>query len=172
MQCHPLCARKGIRLITPPDGSYSGLPVLVGDSTRLAQVLNNLVKNAIKFTPPQGEIRLEVCLHEAVTADARDVESFVCIAIMDTGRGMTDEEIDMIFREYRGSESVGMGLGLMIADLIIQAHGGQITTQSELGKGSVFRILLPIAVADPDPLGSEPRRFSPPVLASLLTAKG
>lgn len=170
MQCHPLCARKGIALITPPDGCYSDLPVLVGDSTRLAQVLNNLIKNAVKFTPPHGEIRLEVSTKVAVPPGTNETESFVCISITDTGRGMTDKEMDMIFKEYRGSESDGMGLGLMIADLIIKAHGGHITIQSELGKGSSFQILLPVTRAAH--MGSAPRRFLQNSLAGNLTEKG
>ena len=172
MQCQPLCDRKGIRLITPPDGCFSDLPVLVGDSTRLAQVLNNLVKNAVKFTPPHGEIRLEVRINEAVPTSINETESFVCIAITDTGRGMTDKEMDMIFKEYRGSESDGMGLGLMIADLIVKAHGGHITIQSEPGRGSAFHILLPVNLAAHSPHGSAPRRFSQNSLTGYLTERG
>jgi signal transduction histidine kinase len=157
MQCNPLCTRKNIRLIAPPDEVYERLPDLMGDSTRLVQVLNNLVKNAVKFTPPHGEIRLEVGTAEASRSDADGEQSYVCIAIADTGRGMTPEEKDMIFKEYRGSESDGMGLGLMIADLIIKAHGGRIDIESEPGKGSTFRILLPVAHAA-RPLHAMPMR--------------
>ena len=140
MQCEPLCTRKGIRLVTPSDNVYDGLPELTGDSTRLVQVLNNLIKNAIKFTPAHGEIRLDVGMEEQTGP-----EEAICINIADTGRGMTEEEIDMIFKEYRGSESDGMGLGLMVADLIIKAHGGRIDIESRVGQGSVFHVILPVS---------------------------
>ena len=143
MQCEPLCKRKGISLVKPSDDAYEGLPELVGDSTRLVQVLNNLIKNAVKFTPAHGEIRLSVGVEE--TDPSGDPERRVYVDISDTGRGMTESEIDMIFKEYRGSKSDGMGLGLMISDLIIKAHGGQITIQSRIGKGSVFRVSLPVS---------------------------
>ena len=61
--------------------------------------------------------------------------------------GMTEEEIDMIFKEYRGSESDGMGLGLMVSDLIVKAHGGRIDIESQVGQGSVFRVILPVSSA-------------------------
>ena len=140
MQCEPLCTRKGIRLVTPSDDVYDGLPELTGDSTRLVQVFNNLIKNAIKFTPAHGEIRLDVGME-----DHTGPEEEVRINISDTGRGMTEEEIDIIFKEYRGSESDGMGLGLMVADLIIKAHGGRIDIESRVGQGSSFRVILPVS---------------------------
>ncbi|MBM3262897.1 MAG: HAMP domain-containing histidine kinase [candidate division Zixibacteria bacterium] len=166
MQCKPLCARKGIRLVVPPDDAYETLPDLSADSTRMAQVLNNLIKNSVKFTPAHGEIRLEVDTVETPSPQTGELRLFACIAISDTGRGMTREEMDMIFKEYRGSESDGMGLGLMIADLIVRAHGGHIDIESVPGHGSTFRILLPIAtsgdrasgVLQPAFDGSFPRR--------------
>lgn len=145
IQCTPLCKRKNIQLVTPPDNACDGFPELVGDSTRLVQVLNNLVKNAVKFTPAHGEIHLDVNLVEEPIPETDELRSFICINITDTGRGMTEDELDMIFKEYRGSQSDGMGLGLMISDLIVKAHGGRIDLTSELGKGSSFHMMLPVA---------------------------
>ncbi|MBI4551273.1 MAG: HAMP domain-containing histidine kinase [Candidatus Latescibacteria bacterium] len=144
-QCSPICVRKNIRLITPSEQDYAGIPELVGDSTRLVQVLNNLVKNALKFTPPHGEIRLSVDVGLAPHAGNGDGEPCVRLQVSDTGRGMTEEEKAMVFTEYRGPESDGMGLGLMISDLIIKAHGGRIEIDSQVGTGSIFRVILPVA---------------------------
>lgn len=144
MQCTPLCTRKGIHLVTPPDDAYEGFPELVGDSTRLVQVLNNLIKNAVKFTPAHGEIRLDVNMAEKPDPETHELHPYICINITDTGRGMTQDEMDMIFKEYRGSQSDGMGLGLMISDLIVKAHGGHIDLTSEIGKGSSFHVMLPV----------------------------
>jgi signal transduction histidine kinase len=144
IQCAPLCKRKNIQLVTPADNACDGFPELVGDSTRLVQVLNNLVKNAVKFTPAHGEIHLDANLAEEPIPETDELRSFICINITDTGLGMTEDELDMIFKEYRGSQSVGMGLGLMISDLIVKAHGGRIDLTSELGKGSSFHMMLPV----------------------------
>jgi signal transduction histidine kinase len=144
MQCTPLCTRKSIQLVNPPDNSYDGFPELLGDSTRLVQVLNNLVKNAVKFTPARGEIRLDVNLAEEHDPGTNELRPFIRINISDTGRGMTEDEMDMIFKEYRGSQSDGMGLGLMISDLIVKAHGGRIDLTSEIGRGSSFHVMLPV----------------------------
>jgi signal transduction histidine kinase len=145
MQCRPLCERKDIRLITPPDEAFESIPDLRGDSTRLVQVLNNLIKNAVKFTPPHGEIRVEVSESLEGSGVGEEAKAFAVIAIADSGRGMAREEIELIFKEYRGAESDGMGLGLMIADLIVKAHGGRIDIESQPGYGSTFRIFLPVS---------------------------
>lgn len=151
-QCGPLCERKEIRLITPPDEAYAGYPELTGDSTRLVQVINNLIKNAIKFTPPHGEIRLEVALTDLPDANGYEMQPAVRITVADNGRGMTEEEAVMVFKEYRGSESDGMGLGLMISDLIVRSHGGRIDIESQPGAGSAFHIILPVPVVPQDRL--------------------
>lgn len=143
-QCGPICVRKHIRLVTPSEQDYDGLPELVGDSTRLVQVLNNLVKNAIKFTPTHGEIRLGVDVVTAPQTVNGEGTQSVRLSVSDTGRGLTEEEKTMIFTEYRGAESEGMGLGLMISDLIVKAHGGRIDIESEVGTGSTFRVVLPV----------------------------
>ncbi|MBT5872164.1 MAG: HAMP domain-containing histidine kinase [Candidatus Latescibacteria bacterium] len=144
MQCEPLCQRKGITLVKPDDVDYDGIPEVVGDSTRLVQVLNNLVKNAVKFTPANGDIVLTVGREPVGLSD--DSDQHIYIQVADSGPGMSASEIDMVFKEYRGSRSDGLGLGLMISDLIIRAHGGRISIESQIGVGSVFRVALPVFV--------------------------
>jgi len=123
----------------PPD-----LPVVRGDQARLTQALNELVENAIVFTSGQagGRVRLEV---ETVEDEE---QLWVTIAVRDTGPGISAEEQAQIFdRFYRGSLAEsghvpGTGLGLSMAQEILQAHGGRVTVESIVGQGSVFTLWL------------------------------
>lgn len=125
-----------LRAEVPP-----ALPTLVGDGDRLAQVLTNLVDNALKFTPPGGEVvlRAEVARGE------------VQIEVRDTGRGIPPGALERVFdRFYQadpsrpGGEKHGAGLGLSIANEIVQAHGGRIGVRSEVGRGTTFTVSLPL----------------------------
>jgi signal transduction histidine kinase len=112
--------------------------LVAGDPQRLAQVLSNLVGNAIKFTPGPGVITTRVC----------GAEEYVEVSVEDTGRGIAKEELPTLFDRFtRASESAGetpgTGLGLMIVREIVEAHGGLIGVDSELGKGSRFWFRIP-----------------------------
>ena len=116
----------------------SNLPDIYLDPDRIAQALGNIVSNAIKYTPENG--------HVSITADSD--HKFVWIRVRDTGSGIPVEEISHIFEPfYRGSTShrfpQGMGLGLSIAQDLIQAHKGHITVESSPGEGSTFTLWLP-----------------------------
>jgi signal transduction histidine kinase len=112
-----------------------------GDGKRIAQVVLNLLGNAIKFTE-QGEVRVEVDLSN---------ESFL-VSVSDTGPGLSDTDQAKIFEEFQqadGSstrEKGGTGLGLSISKKIVEMHGGKIGVASTLGKGSKFWFTLPIKV--------------------------
>jgi signal transduction histidine kinase len=113
--------------------------VVQGDADRLKQLLLNLVTNALKHTPSNGFVTLSLY---------REPE-WVRITVADTGKGITPTALPHIFeRFYRGenNDQKGVGLGLSIAQWIAQAHGGQITVTSEVGKGSVFTLWLPRSV--------------------------
>lgn len=112
----------------------------VGDKDRLKQVLINLVGNAIKYTPAGGEVRLGL----------RRVGSDIQISVSDSGPGIPEEDLPHIFeRFYRGRSQngenapFGYGLGLAIAQRIVQSHGGWIEVQSCLGQGTTFIVHLP-----------------------------
>jgi two-component system phosphate regulon sensor histidine kinase PhoR len=113
------------------------LPHIRADQARLEQVLVNLIHNAVKFTKPGGEIVLE----------AEAVEGGVRCAVQDTGIGIESESLPRIFeRFYRVDSSrtgSGTGLGLSISKHIVEAHGGRIWAESELGRGSTFYFLIP-----------------------------
>ncbi len=120
----------------------SALPPVDADPRRLDQVLNNLISNAIKFTPEGGEV--EVAAASAGHDQAR-------LSVRDNGEGIAPEEIGQIFEKYRQGGNVrqakekGTGLGLVICKMIVEAHGGRIWAESEPGRGSVFYVSLPLA---------------------------
>lgn len=118
----------------------TGVPAVIGDESRLKQVFDNLLDNAIKYTPSGG----------TVTVSIRQDGKWVAVAVADTGRGIPREDLPRIFeRFYRADksrgETVGAGLGLAIVKEIVSAHGGRITVESEEGQGSVFTVFLPPA---------------------------
>ena len=119
----------------------SNLPIGHGDERRLAQVLLNLVGNAIKFTD-KGEVAIE-----ATTSDG----SFT-VAVRDTGPGIAPSDQDKIFEEFQQADNSatkrkgGTGLGLSIAKRIIAMHGGRIWVESDVGKGSTFAFTIPVKV--------------------------
>jgi signal transduction histidine kinase len=134
----PLVAEKHLTLKRE---IQSQLPAGYGDQRRLAQVLFNLIGNAIKFTD-QGEV---------VVAVSETGGSFH-IAVSDTGPGIATEEQEKIFDEFHQADNSatrtksGTGLGLSIAKRIIEMHGGHISVESTLGAGSTFRIVFPVTV--------------------------
>ena len=113
----------------------------MAESDLLKQVVENLLDNARKYTPPGGKIQLQLLKNS----------SFATIKVIDNGRGISPENLEKIFeRFYRVESSVksqqqGFGLGLAIAQQIIRLHNGNLSAQSNLGKGTTFIIELPIS---------------------------
>ncbi|MBU4199206.1 MAG: cell wall metabolism sensor histidine kinase WalK [Verrucomicrobia bacterium] len=109
------------------------------DADKITQVLNNLLSNALKFTPPKGEIRI------ALNAAATPVE----VSVTDTGIGIAPNDIARIFNKFEqiGGNTLtdvnGTGLGLPLAKEIVEKHGGRIHIKSAIGKGSTFSFTLP-----------------------------
>lgn len=112
------------------------LPTVMVDRSQIERVLANLIVNAIRYTK-QGEIR--------ISAEPRG--RYVAVSVSDTGTGIPQEYLPHIFDKFvqvPGAATGGAGLGLAISRLIVEAHGGQISVQSELGHGSAFTFTLPI----------------------------
>ena len=117
------------------------LPQVRGDEEKLRQVFDNLLSNALKFTPEDGRIFLS----------AQQENGKVCLRVADTGVGIPRKHLPHIFERFykvdRSRHSEGFGLGLAIVKHIVQAHGGEIHAESAEGQGTTFTVILP-AVAD------------------------
>ena len=150
----PLTERKNIDLESrvEPD-----LPPMHQDQARVQQVLNNLLSNAIKFTPEGGRITVAV---------RRDESNFMVLTVSDTGVGIAEEDQQTIFEKFRQGRTAvpsgdamtreysGSGLGLSIVKELCRLLGGEVSVQSELGKGSTFTIRLPWVLQDQPRLDS------------------
>lgn len=114
---------------------------IYGDQQRLGQVLNNLLTNAVKYSPPQSSIEIGILCKNI---------NFLEISVQDWGMGMPKKELKNIFKRYYRINSnriiSGLGLGLYICRKIIEAHGGWIFAESEEGKGSKLVFTLPISL--------------------------
>jgi two-component system phosphate regulon sensor histidine kinase PhoR len=117
----------------------SDLPEALADRERIEQVLVNLIHNAIKFTPPGGQINI------AAKAEGDDIQ----VSVADTGVGIPADDLPRIFERFYKADKAraggGTGLGLAIAKHIVEAHGGRIWAESIEGRGSTFTFTLPQA---------------------------
>jgi signal transduction histidine kinase len=119
------------------------LPAVDADRERVHQVLFNLVDNAVRFTPPGGEVKVSAYRHNG------SVE----VRVADTGVGIPAEHLPRLFERFyrvdtaRSREDGGTGIGLAIARSVVEMHGGHIRAESELGRGSTFTFDLPVATA-------------------------
>jgi signal transduction histidine kinase len=160
----PLSERKHIELdceVAP------GLPPIRQDRGKIEQILNNLLSNAIKFTPDGGRIHVSV---------RRDRRGDLRLSVADTGVGISESEQVAVFEKFRQGSNVmaggnamtreysGSGLGLSIVRELCRLLGGDVTLESELGKGSEFTVILPWSLAEQNriesPLADELRQLA------------
>lgn len=136
----PQAERAGLTLSWSAD---EGLGPVLADRTRVEHVLLALVHNALKFTPPGGSIRVTVAPDGA----------FARFSVIDTGKGIPADDLPRIFERFykvdRARAAVGTGLGLAIAKHVVQALGGSIWAESEVGRGTAVHFTLPTASAEP-----------------------
>jgi two-component system, OmpR family, phosphate regulon sensor histidine kinase PhoR len=125
------------------------VPALVGDRGRLAQVLDNLVSNALKFTPEGGRVEVRTST----------TDDYVYLEVEDSGIGIPAAEQPRLFERFFRAASAteraipGTGLGLAIVKAIVEAHAGRIEVVSAPGKGTTFRVELPLReVRSADPV--------------------
>lgn len=119
------------------------LPPVRGDEEKLRQVFDNLLNNAVKFTPGDGRISLS----------AQQENGNVCLRVADTGVGIPRKHLPHIFERFykvdRSRHTEGFGLGLAIVKHIVQAHGGEIHAESAEGQGTTFTVVLPAVTEEP-----------------------
>jgi two-component system phosphate regulon sensor histidine kinase PhoR len=138
----PQAEKEGVSLAleVPPD-----LPSVIGDAERLEQATVNLLHNAIKFTPGGGSVHVSAHLED----------SAVTVSVSDTGIGIAREDLPRIFERFYKADRArartggrpvgGTGLGLAVVKHTVEAHGGTVSVESELGHGSTFIFSIPAA---------------------------
>jgi two-component system, OmpR family, response regulator VicR len=128
--------RQSLELTLP-----SSLPEVRADPARLQQIVTNLLDNALKFTPPGGNVRL----------GAKKKDNSIVVEVRDTGRGISKEEQQSLFQSHqrlKGEAPEGLGLGLALCKMLVELHGGKIWVKSSVGRGSTFGFSLPLESLD------------------------
>ena len=131
--CGHIASTKSIHLTLEADTSVE----VVCDHDRILQVLSNLIGNAVKFTPDGGSIFLSATMNAAE----------VLVAVRDTGIGIPPEKQEIIFERFAQlakEDRHGLGLGLYISKLIVEAHQGRLWVESSVGEGSTFKFTIPV----------------------------
>jgi signal transduction histidine kinase len=114
------------------------LPAVQVDVFKLEQALSNVLRNAVQAMPDGGTLRVRTCMGE--TADS------VHVVIEDSGPGIPAEDLAKVFRPFYTTKPNGTGLGLAMAQRIVEAHGGKLSAHAAAGSGAVFEFILPCAV--------------------------
>jgi two-component system, NtrC family, sensor histidine kinase KinB len=128
-------AEKHIRLEV---NAYVDLSPVKADRRALRSILDNLLSNALRYTPQEGEILLS----------AEETKDFVQFTVRDTGRGIEAERLGQVFDRFNPFSEKGSGLGLALVRRLVESLGGQIAVESRLGHGTTFRFTLPVAVVE------------------------
>ena len=142
-QMHPQFKQKGINVEL---GIENDLPPISADANKISQVFSNILSNALKFTSSGGNVHIDINKIQESTSASECVQT----AISNSGIGIQPQELTTLFERYKqglASEIVqakGTGLGLAICKLIVEAHNGRITAESDPGKLTVFRFTLPV----------------------------
>lgn len=138
-QIYPETQKRSQKIVLDiPDS----IPAVRADSQYLEQIFLTLMGNAVKFTGNEGTIKLCI-FREGIT---------LTVQVSDNGIGISEKEQDLVFQPYyqvnqrKGDSNLGQGLGLAIAKLLVELHGGKIWVDSKFGQGSTFSFTLPMAV--------------------------
>jgi signal transduction histidine kinase len=136
--------------ITLDISTEPNLPPLDYDAEKIEQVLQNFLSNAIKYTPAQGAIVVQVKKVAIVLEEGQKPLDHIMVSVFNSGEGIAKEELPLIFDRYRdlvsdkANKKKTTGLGLIISQRIVEAHYGKIWVESEPGKGATFSFALPI----------------------------
>src|ERR1017187_9613743 len=118
--------------------AYADLSAVKADRRALRSILDNLLSNAIRYTPPDGDILMA----------AEEIKDFVQFKVRDTGRGIEADRLGNIFDRFNTFSDRGTGMGLALVRRLVESLGGQIAVESRLGHGSTFRFTLPVAAVE------------------------
>lgn len=128
-------AQKHIRMDV---NAFADLSVVSADRRAVRSIMDNLLSNALRYTPEEGEILLA----------AEEIKDFVQFTVRDTGRGIEAERLSTIFDRFNAFSDTGTGMGLALVRRLVESLGGQIAVESRLDHGTTFRFTLPVAVVD------------------------
>ncbi len=132
------CDEAAERQIRLEVSAFADLSVVQADHRAARSILDNLLSNALRYTPAEGEIVLA----------AEEIKDFVQFSVRDTGRGIEAERLSTIFDRFNAFSDAGTGMGLALVRRLVESLGGQIAVESRLGHGTTFRFTLPVAVLD------------------------
>jgi len=118
--------------------AFADLSLVNADRRAVRSIFDNLLANALRFTPPDGQILLA----------AEEVKSFVQFTVRDSGRGIEADRLSTIFDRFNASSETGTGMGLALVRRLVESLGGQIAVESRLGHGTTFHFTLPVTAAD------------------------
>ena len=118
------------------------LPDVFVDPLQIKQVITNLVTNAYQAMPEGGQVMIKEC----EMPDGESNEKMIAICVQDTGKGISPENINKIFEPLYTTKTGGIGLGLTICKKLIEANDGKIEVESQIGGGTIFRLMLPVYV--------------------------
>ena len=121
--------------------AFADLSYIQADRRAVRSIFDNLMTNALRYTPPEGEILLA----------AEEIKSFVQFTVRDTGRGIEADRLSHLFDRFNTASDKGTGLGLALVRRFVESLGGQLAVESRLGHGTTFRFTLPVAVVDEVP---------------------
>jgi two-component system, NtrC family, sensor histidine kinase KinB len=129
---HDLACSRGIRLEIK---AFADLSFIQADKRALRTIFDNLLVNALRYTPAGGEVALE----------AEERKQFIQFTVRDSGKGIAAERLSKIFDRFSSFSDGGTGLGLALVRRLVESLGGQISVESRLGQGTTFRFTLPVA---------------------------
>jgi len=118
--------------------AFADLSFVQADRRAVRSIFDNLMSNALRYTPPEGEILLA----------AEEIKNFVQFTVRDTGRGIEADRLGKLFDRFNAFSDSGTGLGLALVRRLVESLGGQIAVESRLGNGTTFRFTLPVAVVE------------------------
>ena len=149
--CSRLEPQAQAKKITLNSAIAQNIPTIELDAEKIDQVVTNLIDNAVKYSVEGGTVAVNASM-VTVQSDGKQ-KNFVEISVKDSGAGISHDELPYVFDKYKEfltgkkSEKKTTGLGLAICRSIVEAHNGRMDVESEIGKGSTFKLLLPVGIS-------------------------